>query len=243
MNQLIGVFEGEEIRMAGTPDAPLFMLADVCKVLGLSNPSKVATRIRDKFKSNILLGSGSPPVFVNEPGLYQVIMRADKNPAAERFQDWVYEEVLPSIRESGKYDSVEAQSLIGENYAEIRRLKQELITKDELIKKYRALSVRKNSYSISDIALALDVSSQTVNKILVDLGVQEKGDHCYIINDEFEELLKQSYAFYYANRNFEQLRWTEKGRSFIISVVNQGLTSYDVYNLKLHNRNAFRGLS
>lgn len=243
MNQLVGVFEGEEIRTAGTPDAPLFMLADVCKVLGLSNPSKVATRIRDKFKSNILLGSGSPPVFVSEPGLYQVIMRADKNPIAERFQDWVYEDVLPSIRESGKYDSAESQSLISENYAEIRRLKKELVTKDELIKKYRDLSIRKNSYSVSDIALALDVSSQTVNKALVDLGVQVKGENCYIIKKEFEELLKQYYAFYYSKNNFSQLRWTEQGRSFVISVINRGLSSYDVYNLKLHNRNVIRGLS
>jgi hypothetical protein len=39
---------------------------------------------------------------VNEPGLYRLISRSDK-PEAVRFQDWVFEEVLPSIRKTGSY--------------------------------------------------------------------------------------------------------------------------------------------
>ena len=39
---------------------------------------------------------------ISEPGLYSLVM-SSKLPAAEDFQDWVYEEVLPSIRETGEY--------------------------------------------------------------------------------------------------------------------------------------------
>lgn len=104
MNQLTKVFEGNQIRIVGTEAEPFFMVKDVCEALGLSNPSKVAGRIRDKYKTNFSLGlSGGAPVFVSEAGLYQIIMRADQNEITERFQDWAYEEVLPSIRKDGGY--------------------------------------------------------------------------------------------------------------------------------------------
>ena len=104
MEQLTKMFEGHEIRIVGNEENPLFMLADVCEVLGLSNPSEVSKRVREKYKHKISLGlHGRSPIFVNEQGLYQVIMRADNSPVAERFQDWVYEDVLPSIRRSGSY--------------------------------------------------------------------------------------------------------------------------------------------
>ncbi|WP_029333005.1 phage antirepressor [Exiguobacterium oxidotolerans] len=103
MNQLTKVFEGNEVRVVGTPEQPLFVLADVCKALKLSNPSEVAKRVREKYRSKNNLGRQGNAVTVNEAGLYQVIMRADQSPVAERFQDWVYEEVLPSIRKDGGY--------------------------------------------------------------------------------------------------------------------------------------------
>lgn len=103
MNQLTKVFEGYQVRVVGTPDQPLFVLTDVCKVLNLSNPSEVAKRVREKYRSKNNLGRQGQAVTVNEAGLYQVIMRATQTPVAERFQDWVYEEVLPSIRKDGGY--------------------------------------------------------------------------------------------------------------------------------------------
>lgn len=47
-------------------------------------------------------GSYKSKVLVNEPGLYELISHS-KLPEAEEFQDWVYEEVLPSIRKHGIY--------------------------------------------------------------------------------------------------------------------------------------------
>ncbi|HGJ5878179.1 MAG TPA: Bro-N domain-containing protein, partial [Arsenophonus nasoniae] len=42
-------------------------------------------------------------VYVNEPNLYRVIFRSNKL-EAKQFQDWVFNEVLPSIRKTGRYD-------------------------------------------------------------------------------------------------------------------------------------------
>ncbi|WP_334310648.1 Bro-N domain-containing protein [Dolichospermum circinale] len=53
---------------------------------------------------------GKKPVFINEPGLYQLVMRSNL-PSAEKFQDWVFEEVLPSIRKTGSYGAKENSEL------------------------------------------------------------------------------------------------------------------------------------
>ena len=92
------------IRTAGTPEQPLFCLADVCKILGLQ-----ASRVKDRLEkgvisSNPLLTSGGIQQlnFVNEDGLYDVILDSLK-PEAKAFRKWVTSEVLPTIRKHGAY--------------------------------------------------------------------------------------------------------------------------------------------
>lgn len=93
---------------------PWFCLADVCKALELKT-NDVKKRLKHPGVYSIGVGvqtgfkqDGTPAMqtvnmlFVNEANLYRVIMRSDK-PQAEAFQDWVCEEVLPSIRKTGKY--------------------------------------------------------------------------------------------------------------------------------------------
>lgn len=92
------------IKTAGTPEQPLFCLADVCKILGLQ-----ASRVKDRLEkgvisSNPLLTSGGIQQlnFVNEDGLYDVILDSRK-PEAKAFRKWVTSEVLPTIRKHGAY--------------------------------------------------------------------------------------------------------------------------------------------
>lgn len=93
-----------EIRTAGTPDAPMFCLTDVCKALGLT--SKFVNQRLDKgVVSNHPLetaGGTQQALFVNEDGLYDVILDSRK-PEAKAFRKWVTSEVLPSIRKTGGY--------------------------------------------------------------------------------------------------------------------------------------------
>ena len=101
-----------EIRVAGTSENPLFCLADVCKVLDLGNPSQVKTRLDDGVISNEVipdsLGRQQEATFVNEDGLYDVILDSRK-PQAKAFRKWITGEVLPSIRKSGSYSVTNAQ--------------------------------------------------------------------------------------------------------------------------------------
>jgi len=105
MNQLTKVFEGNEVRVVGTPEQPLFVLADVCKVLEIGNARQVRNRLdEDVITTDTLSTPGGPQVLtlINEDGLYDVILDSRK-PQAKRFRKWVTGEVLPSIRKDGGY--------------------------------------------------------------------------------------------------------------------------------------------
>jgi len=107
MNQL-QIFKSEdfgEIRASVVNDEPMFCLSDVCKILELTQPSKVRERLNQKGVNNIpTLTNGGVQnlIYVNESNLYKVIFQSRK-PEAEKFTDWVTDEVLPSIRKHGAY--------------------------------------------------------------------------------------------------------------------------------------------
>lgn len=90
---------------------PLFCLKDVCKALDL-NAREVIRRLNDEVLSTLpivdSLGRNQKANFVNEDGLYDVILDSRK-PSARKFRKWVTKEVLPSIRQTGGYISSSQQ--------------------------------------------------------------------------------------------------------------------------------------
>ena len=84
---------------------PWFCLSDVCGVLGIVNPSKLATRLRQKgITSSYTLTNGGEQslLFVDESNLYETIF-ASRKPEAKEFRYWITSEVIPSIRKTGAY--------------------------------------------------------------------------------------------------------------------------------------------
>lgn len=106
MNE-IRIFESPqfgEIRTAGTSEEPMFCLTDVCKALDLS-AKEVNRRLSKGVVSKHPLetaGGTQQALFVNEDGLYDVILDSRK-PEAKAFRKWITSEVLPSIRKTGGY--------------------------------------------------------------------------------------------------------------------------------------------
>ena len=98
-----------EIRTVMIDNEPWFVLVDVCKVLELSNPTVVASRLEPDERSKFNLGRQGETTVINESGLYSVILRSDK-PQAKPFRKWVTAEVLPSIRKTGTYTKPTAQN-------------------------------------------------------------------------------------------------------------------------------------
>ena len=104
-------YESSEIRTVQVNGEPWFVLSDVCKVLELSTPARVAERLEKDEVSQThtidRMGREQKTTIINESGLYTVILRSDK-PQAKPFRKWVTSEVLPSIRKHGSY-SVQSQ--------------------------------------------------------------------------------------------------------------------------------------
>lgn len=101
-------FKGASIRTTSQGGNPWFVLPDVCRALGIVNPTQVADRLDDDEKNTLCLAEGirgNPNVtIINEPGLYSVILRSDK-PEAKEFKRWICHEVLPAIRKTGSYST------------------------------------------------------------------------------------------------------------------------------------------
>lgn len=100
-------YQGRDFRAIEQAGQPWFILSDVCRVLGLGTPSRVAERLDPDEKGMRQIHTPGGPqdmTIINESGLYAVILRSDK-PEARPFRKWVTAEVLPSIRRTGAYNA------------------------------------------------------------------------------------------------------------------------------------------
>lgn len=103
--QIFNSSEFGEIRTFMKDGEPMFCLSDVCKALGLTQPSKVKERLNEKGVNSIptlTAGGEQKLLYINESNLYKTIFQSRKE-SAERFTEWVTSEVLPSIRKTGNY--------------------------------------------------------------------------------------------------------------------------------------------
>lgn len=83
-----------------------FVAGDVTDLLGYSNGRDSVIRhckIKGVVKHDIPTSSGSQMVtLINESNVYRLIVKS-KLPSAERFEEWLFETVIPSIRKTGGY--------------------------------------------------------------------------------------------------------------------------------------------
>ena len=179
-----------QVRTAGTPENPLFCLSDVCKALGL-NASHVRERLEDGVVStdtiNDSLGRTQMANFVNEDGLYDVILDSRK-PEAKAFRKWVTSEVLPSIRKTGQY-SAQVPQTFGE--ALMLAAKQQLAL-EEKEKKIAALNEEQERLLIENTKQGETINEQgeQIIKLTSDISqMKPKVDYCDIILQSISTVL------------------------------------------------------
>ena len=104
----IKIFERQEfgqVRVVDVNGEPWFVASDIAKALGYERPNDaVNTHCKkvNKFSYGDMPQGAQPYNIIPESDVYRLVMRSNL-PDAERFQDWVVEEVLPSIRKTGGY--------------------------------------------------------------------------------------------------------------------------------------------
>ena len=188
----------------------LFCLKDVCDSLGLQvndvakrvgcNPDSIGVS-SEVISRGVATGKFKElqMYFVTEPDLYRCIFQSRK-PTARKFQDWVFNEVLPSLRQNGAYvvakeeDSEEdiiARGLVAAKAALARReqrikelqseneqSKQVISVQNEQLAKdapkveyYDQTLAAENKLTAQQIANELHISARELNKKLAEIGI------------------------------------------------------------------------
>lgn len=240
-------YESSEVRTIQKNGEPWWVLADVCKVLDLSNPSKVADRLEPDEKANFELGlRGGATNCINESGLYAVILRSDK-PRAKPFRKWVTNEVLPSIRKHGAYMTdqtleraltspdflIELATQLKAEQAQRKQLETTVAVQNQQIAElqpkasyYDVVLNCKDLISIGKIAKDYGWSAQKLNEYLHKHGVQYKQGKTWLLYQDYAGMGYTSTKthVYHGDDGMEHAAephtyWTQKGRLFIYDLL------------------------
>ena len=110
MNEMqVFQYKNNEVRTVEQGGEVWWVLADVCRVLDIKNPTDVRKRLDEDERARFNLGRQGEANIISESGLYKVILRSDK-PVAKEFTRWVTHEVLPAIRRTGSYSQPGTQT-------------------------------------------------------------------------------------------------------------------------------------
>ena len=232
MNQLTKLFEGEEIRIIEQNGKPLFVATDVAKVLGHTNPQRA---IRDHCKgvteTVIPTNGGLQSIkLIGEGDIYRLVVRS-KLKSAERFESWVFDEVLPSIRKDGGYivatveqspEEIMARALIVAN-STIARIESE---KERIAAEKEALLHSGKLYTSTEIAKELGLrSANELNKLLEREKIQYKVNGTWVLSARYAERnftsIKQMVLD--SGRTVYDRKWTGVGRDFLINTFGERL--------------------
>lgn len=170
-------FEGSQVRTAQDDNGnPLFCGTDVAQVLGYANPAKAVIDHCKGFlfwKPLETAGGIQQVRFISEGDMYRLIT-SSKLPAAERFEKWVYDEVLPSIRKHGAYMTQQTldKALTSPDFLIqlATKLKEEQEKVKELEPKAKALDDFTN---IPDALLVRDAAKLLSNDSNIQIGEHE----------------------------------------------------------------------
>ena len=231
------------MRTLGDADDPRFCLSDVCKPLEL-RVDKVVARLKDDplsrgviSKHPIIdaLGRTQQMYFVNEDGLYDVILDSRK-PAAKKFRKWITSEVLPNIRKHGMYldpnapidprflrriaDEIEARDKkILELDTQVTTLSNENAEMKPKVDYYDKVMSSAETLSTTLIAHAYGMSAIIFNRKLEELKIIRKVNNVWELYQKYVgkgymvDVVKEREGGF----TFTHTYWTHKGRMFLYS--------------------------
>lgn len=196
MNELT-VFENSDfgsIRTITIDNEPWFVASDICKALGLSNPTVSVQRLDEDERAKFNLGvhDSDGTNCVNEYGLYNLVL-ASRKQGAKEFKRWITHEVIPSIRKHGMYATDELINNPDLLIAVATQLKEEREKNRRLEEQRKALEqetieMDKKISELTPKANYVDVILKNPSTILVTQIAQDYGMSAIKFNKTLEEL-------------------------------------------------------
>ncbi len=219
----------------------MFVGKDVADILEYTNTAKAIrdhVDEEDKLTERIVLsGQNREVIFINESGLYSLIL-SSKMPNAKKFKHWVTAEVLPVIRKHGMYAIDEILENPDLAIAALTQLKEErerrkqlecqtLIQRQQIAEMqpkasyYDLILQNKNTVPITQIAKDYGMSGRKFNELLHELGVQYKFRKTWLLYQQYAECgytQSRTYAID-ESRSVMHTYWTQKGRLFLYDLL------------------------
>jgi len=165
MSNDIQIFSNEEfgqVRTVEIDGKPYFAASDVATALGYVNPRKaIIDHCKGVTKCDTPTNSGVQAInYIPEGDIYRLIV-SSKLPSAEKFEKWVFDEVIPSIRKTGGYNLpqtyAEALRALADKAEEAERLaleNKELLPKAEF---FDAVTDSKDAIPMAEVAKVLNM--------------------------------------------------------------------------------------
>lgn len=267
MTNGIKIFNNPEfgdVRTMEIDGKPYFCASDVASMLGYSNTRDAISRhckgvvkhdgvSKTTNQYGVVTNQTVEMSFIPEGDVYRLIVRS-KLPQAEKFESWVFDEVLPSIRKSGLYAPdellnnpdlvIQAMTKLKEErlkteklQAEKEMLALENKAKEQVINELRpklnyldVILGSKNLLNITQIAKDYGMSGVAMNKILESLQIQYKQRDQWLLYSRYQSMgyTSSETVSYYDTRGQLQTRlatkWTQKGRLFLYEILKKNGT-------------------
>lgn len=244
------IYNNEEfgtVRTTTIDGVPFFVGKDVAVILGYSNPRDAISKHvdeEDKYDGVAIrdsIGREQFPVWINESGLYSLILRSQM-PKARQFKRWVTSEVLPAIRKHGMYATDELIANPDLAIAAFMALKEErekrlmlegmvAVQKQQIAEMqpkatyYDVVLKCKDAVNISVIAKDYGWSARRMNEYLHRKGVQFKQADIWLLYQKhagcgYTKTNTHVYEDGCGNEHTKvHTKWTQKGRLFIYSLL------------------------
>ena len=246
MNEIM-IFKNVEFgtirTMSNEQGEPMFCAKDVCDALGYKKTQLAIVQHVDRddaVKRSTVdsLGRKNQAIFINESGLYSLIL-SSKLESAKRFKYWVTGEVLPAIRKQGGYIVTKE----GESEKEIMARALEIV-KNTLQQRNKEIALLKPKANYVDevldsitcitttqLAKELGMTAQELNRRLCEMRIQYWQSGQYMLYAEFaRQGLARSRTRKHTLKHGMVLTemylvWTERGRDFIHQLLNKNLAN------------------
>lgn len=255
MNKNLMVFEDKKVEIFEFKGQVLFNPKHVAECLDIKNVNENLRNMNNKQLiklTNSKISStdfrklhNTGENFLTESGVYKLIFKSRKE-EAEKFQDWVTDEVLPSIRKTGTYNMVNQQSKDSymidnpierakrwiEEQKEKEQLQLEGKMKDQVIKELKPkadytdmILKNKGLVTITQIAKDYGMSGKEMNKILHERGIQYKQSGQWLLYKQYQgkgythsETIDITRSDGMTDVKMTT-KWTQKGRLFLYDLL------------------------